>query len=375
MQGRNFLQRIDDNINSLSIGGGARRNIAHMKKYAFLVFTALNIFFFSLPAMADTCSIPSDSILRSHIRQYATACGGEGDFARRFSPECTDYYSNPATEANRAAFQAICPTATPCGCLRVNTCTSDPLYSEISCTPVRPPETQPETQPARCGDGIVQTARGEQCEPPLTGNCNEVCQWSQSKCGDGRVDFGTGEECEPPATIHEGWECNDACKVKKVPPGPKCGDGALNQTSEECEPAGTITCDANCKTIKFCGDGLVQTELGEQCERPNTATCDSTCKKIAQENPLPRCGDGILQTDRGEQCETAGVGDCSDTCKIIPPGDTALVQETLELLLEGSGMKCSLALQAMQSNPWQAASILILSFGSLSGFWMMRRKK
>lgn len=346
-----------------------------MKKSIFLALVFLGAFSLSHPVSADTCSISSDSTLRALIRQYAAACGGEGDFVRRFSPECTDYNNSASTEANRRAYQAECPTATPCGCLRAKSCASDPLYSELSCTVVTVPPPGPETRPRGCGDGIVQTDLNEQCEPPYAGNCNEVCRWVESKCGDGRVDFGTGEECEPPATRHDGWECNEYCKVKKVPPAPKCGDGAVNQKTEECEPAGTATCDANCKVIKFCGDGVVQPELGEQCERPNTEGCDQFCKKIARTEtpPPPHCGNGVLETNLGEQCEKAGVGNCSSTCTIVDPGETPLVTQTEELFLEGSGLRCSMTLNLLRSNPWQGLS-LFLSFGALAAIRLMRRK-
>ncbi len=211
--------------------------------------------------------------------------------------------------------------------------------------------------------------------------------WSESKCGDGRVDIGRGEECELPGTSHGTWECNEVCKIKKVQPDPKCGDGTLNQASEECEPAGTSTCDDKCKRIRFCGDGMVDVDLGEQCERPNTLGCDRNCKKIGRpetppptptptpNNTLTSCGDGILQTERGEQCEKAGVGNCSLDCKIVQPAETPLVQQTLELLLEGSGARCSMMIQSLHANPFTSFSMLFLSLGSLSVFWMIRRKK
>lgn len=350
-----------------------------MKKYVFIAFALLSVLALKIPSsFADCDARTGNATFRGAINHLASVCGPRtttlGDCR---DPRGGGYETALLVSLSNSGCGSDL-TRTVCGCMENLGCTaSNSFYSSLCVTP---PETQPETQPSQCGDGIVQPELGEQCERPSVGNCNAVCRWIESKCGDGRVDFGTGEECEPPATRHDGWECNEHCKVKKTPPAPRCGDGAVNQVSEECdEPAGTSTCTADCKTIKFCGDGIVQAELGEECERPNVGICDSHCKKIVNPPPpneaAPFCGDGILQTDRGEQCETAGVGNCSDTCKIVPSGDTALVQETLELLLEGSGMKCSMAIQSFRMNPWQAASIFILSFASISGFWMLRRKK
>jgi len=321
------------------------------------------------------------------MRRSVAACGAEGDSARRFSPECSDYNTNPSTASDRAVFDRECAfvggyTYSVCGCLATKSCYSDPLFTEFSCrgtpptTPppaTTPPESAPESNPApACGNGRVQMELGEECEPPNSERCDSKCHL-KSYCGDGTVDIGLGEECELPGTIHDGWECNEVCKIKKVERNPKCGDGTLNQSWEECEPAGTPSCDANCKNIRFCGDGTVDADLGEECERPGSLGCTKDCKKMRDsENPAPFCGDGILQTDRGEQCEKAGVGNCNRDCKIVQPSETPLVQQTMELLLEGSGMRCSMARQAIQENPSKAFCIFFLSLASGLGFWILR---
>lgn len=355
-----------------------------MKKH--LLFLALFLSSFFLHSHAySACEIPSDSSLRTLLREYVIACGAEGDSPLRYSPACSDFQRS----TRFTAYERECNPYSPCGCLAAKDCYDDGLFITFSChgsRPTPPPPPGPESRPSNCGDGIVQPERGEQCEPPYTGNCSETCQWIESKCGDGRVDIGRGEECEPPNTSHGNWECNESCKVKKVQPDPKCGDGTINQSWEECEPIGTTTCDANCRRVRFCGDGMVDVDLGEECERPNTLGCDRECKKVRATStpppappppapPAPFCGDGVVQPERGEVCEKAGVGNCRLDCTLIQASETSLVQQTLELLLEGGGAKCSMIVQSLQTNPLATFLMLFFSFGSLAGFCLIRRKK
>ena len=59
-----------------------------------------------------------------------------------------------------------------------------------------------------------------------------------------------------------------------------CGNGIIDQdpqSTEECEPPNTATCDEFCHFKPYCGDGIIN-QASEQCEPPNTATCDASCK-------------------------------------------------------------------------------------------------
>ncbi|MBN1331356.1 hypothetical protein JW978_00520 [Candidatus Dojkabacteria bacterium] len=119
-----------------------------------------------------------------------------------------------------------------------------------------------------------------------------------------------------------------------VPAEPKCGDGKINQTSEQCEvgipctgtyagkKCNTTTC--LCKTVTTqatCGDGEInqddeECEVGVDCEEGftcNTRTC--LCEEV-----LETCGDGTL--DPGEYCDYAAnptgclSGEtCTTTCR------------------------------------------------------------
>jgi len=61
-----------------------------------------------------------------------------------------------------------------------------------------------------------------------------------------------------------------------------------------------------------CGDGCVDTIKGEQCEPPGTVKCDAACKTIGA-NP---CGNGVR--DAGEQCDDGNLVNldgCDASCK------------------------------------------------------------
>jgi cysteine-rich repeat protein len=127
---------------------------------------------------------------------------------------------------------------------------------------------------------------------------------------------------------------NFKVRVPEVPPPPQpyCGDGVVNQDSEQCDDGalnGTAgdSCSADCKIIPpppppCCGDGHV--DPGEQCDDGalnGTAgdSCSATCTLIP---PGPVCGNGIVEA--GETCDDGALngtaGDsCSATCQCVTP--------------------------------------------------------
>ncbi len=122
-----------------------------------------------------------------------------------------------------------------------------------------------------------------------------------------------------------------------------CGDGVINQTSEQCDNGsdnGKVCvpgygktcsyCSNSCELITLyggkCGDGKI--EEGEQCDDGNNLNgdgCSSVCKI---EIPQPSCGNGKVEeneqcdegSDNGKVC-VPGYGKtcsyCSSTCKTI----------------------------------------------------------
>lgn len=128
---------------------------------------------------------------------------------------------------------------------------------------------------AKCGDGFVTEAAGEQCDPgPAreTASCNRDC--TLSVCGDGIVNAAAGEQCDPGAVGVPSASCNANCTVSR------CGDGIVNPAAgEQCDTAGeSRSCTAFC-TITVCGDGIINRTAGEECDDGPTgsATCNPNC--------------------------------------------------------------------------------------------------
>jgi len=123
---------------------------------------------------------------------------------------------------------------------------------------------EPEQGCLYCGDGICTDALGETCD-----TCEEDCG---PCCGNGVCEPEYGEECD--VCVPDCGEC------------PYCGDGEVNQDSEECDGGG-------CGADAFCNDNC-------QCE----------------EEPEPECGNGKLED--GEGCESNS--HCEDFEVCIIPG-------------------------------------------------------
>jgi fibro-slime domain-containing protein len=191
-------------------------------------------------------------------------------------------------------------------------------------------------QPPYCGDGKVQLEYGEACDngsadcDPSTSDCYNLCTTSCTLgpyCGDGIVngDIANPEACDD--GINDGTY--NTCGVGCTPP-PRCGDGIVQKDwGEQCEPdpslpAGTDpNCTADCKLPGYCGDGVVQAQLGEQCDygtAQNTGAyggCNSNCTLA------PYCGDGVTQNppeqcDLGTALNTGEYGGCYSTCLLGP---------------------------------------------------------
>ncbi len=152
-----------------------------------------------------------------------------------------------------------------------------------------------------CGDSIVQSDLGEECEPG---------QLTTKSCTIGRY---TGQET---------YECNASCKfIKKGTciANEQCGDGVQNG-DEQCdygeEQNGTkcisstygipcTYCDESCKSVQLigrkCGDGILDSE--EVCEgnigTPTNAVCDIDCAGFT-------CKSGYVKT--GSTCVSQGGG-------------------------------------------------------------------
>ncbi len=145
---------------------------------------------------------------------------------------------------------------------------------------------------ARCGDGIINTDRGEACDD---GNSN---------AGDG-----CSADC---SSIELGFECPEAGKAcidqSGTPKKPVCGNG-IKETGEACD-------DGNTDGLDGCTNDCSRIETGYECLTPG-----KPCQYMAEQQY--NCGNGVL--DENEVCDdgnTNGDDGCSADCLTIEPNYT-----------------------------------------------------
>jgi methionine-rich copper-binding protein CopC len=141
-------------------------------------------------------------------------------------------------------------------------------------------------------------------------------------CGDGLLETDKGEECESatgtPATpvAPDGILCSVTCQDIDV----ACGN-SIEQPGEECDPPNGKTCNQNCQDIT-CGDSSI--EGTEQCDPPGppgAGNCTASCQTIPSV-----CPNGIKEP--GEACDdgAAGSATCSPACVSLTPDFCAICQ-------------------------------------------------
>jgi cysteine-rich repeat protein len=165
--------------------------------------------------------------------------------------------------------------------------------------------------------------------------CNvPKCIWNNNKCienpdcGDDYVNSALGEECDPPQTACTAsygsncTYCGNSCYYMNIFGG-YCGDEAING-NEQCDSGDLNTdtpciptyggscsyCNTSCqlKSIQgaSCGDGICNAIIGETC-----SSCISDCGVC--------CGDGICNATIEENCSscTSDCGTCQPTLKLL----------------------------------------------------------
>jgi hypothetical protein len=165
----------------------------------------------------------------------------------------------------------------------------------------------PTCQLVTCGNGLLDP--GEECDPPLIGFCSETCQNLTAVCGDGHV--GPGEQCDPPHTGPEGLQCGPDCRYLtcgngildageqcdpphpfgpvadrrvctqtcQIPEFPRCGNFVVD-SGEQCDPPDLMFCDAECQAIPLvCGNGIIQ-EPSENCENATALFCKNCVRTV-----------------------------------------------------------------------------------------------
>lgn len=191
---------------------------------------------------------PPGSLCTAQCQNVAVSCGngeldeGEqcddgnqqvGDGCHQCVRECgdgvVDTASGEVCEPGKATRRCQTASKDECFvCAGDEPCESRDVCNEETCRPA-----------PVCGNGIVEIAAGEQCDPPGSAACDARCQRIPAECGNGKVE--AAEQCDPP----DGVTCGDTCDHLA------CGNGTVEGT-EECEPPGQGQCDSSCRQLLPC---------------------------------------------------------------------------------------------------------------------------
>ena len=206
----------------------------------------------------------------------------------------------------------------------------------------------------RCGDGSVNAALGEECDPPgyvrygacqaappfgasaiKVDVCSPACKWTPSstpyidcsalsKCGNGKLE--SGEQCDEGILNGRYNHCTKTCAL---PPAEFCGDGTVQKAYEVCDIKDKLTgkdgvcisgimmdspCDVDddCKDTGGIGggssfDGVCRliSDTKVRYARTQKDSCNFDCQSSG-----PYCGDGVVEAQFGEEC------DGNQTCSI-----------------------------------------------------------
>ena len=298
-------------------------------------------FFSSIPAFAGPVGDYPEGAFRNNASPSSSASPSRplrtGTVPFGCEPTGTRYIDSDKCDGGKCLVQDVdC-----CGNRRVD----GVYYDAVTGVPISQAETcdgQPYCRSTcnYCGDAVLQTADGEQCDlgrgengRPNSG-CSEDCQ-ILPVCGDGekseseQCDLGT-RNGSPASSYFVGrkkFYCSETCEEINIP---ICTDGVLNE-GERCEPGlfrpedvalPRKVCTANCQ-LNYCGDGRVT--YGEVCDAGNRNGiashsflvglnryfCNANCGRTR----LPYCGDGIK--DANEQCDTgSGLGNSNRTFRV-----------------------------------------------------------
>ncbi|TMQ05049.1 MAG: DUF4215 domain-containing protein [Deltaproteobacteria bacterium] len=202
-------------------------------------------------------------------------------------------------------------TATPGGLSCPGTC-SVQVDAGAVITLTATPATQPKSKFVQWGAPSCSSTAP--CVMAINGDQTITAIFVPVACGNGVVDD-PSEECDDGNTSNND-ACTNACLIAK------CGDGFAWTGHEECDNGANNNdhnaCTSTCKMAR-CGDGLVFTGQ-EECDDANsinTDACTNACKNA-------RCGDGIIWSGH-EGCDegsnNSNGGACTTACATSECGD------------------------------------------------------
>ena len=123
-----------------------------------------------------------------------------------------------------------------------------------------------------CGNGILE--KKEECDDRNRRDddgCSSTCLLEIGICGDGIIQSMLGEQCEGTKDCSQCRFVSKTCGDGNLDPGEECDEGALNSSSP----------DANCRpdcSLSRCGDAVLDSqELCDDGNRRNNDGCDRYC--------------------------------------------------------------------------------------------------
>lgn len=135
-----------------------------------------------------------------------------------------------------------------------------------------------------CGNGVIDSARGEQCDDMNSSNadsCHADCLIP--RCGDGVVDVSLDEDCDAAAanSVAANASCRPSCQL------PRCGDGVRDDVMGEICDDGNLAagdgCRPDCRSNETCGNGELDFLAGEQCDDGNTGARDGCTRCLLED--------------------------------------------------------------------------------------------
>jgi hypothetical protein len=203
-------------------------------------------------------------------------------------PRCGDELTDPPEECDDGD---TITNACPYGAMSCEVCTAD-------CT-LGPGET------SFCGDGRLDSAAGEECEPPASTTCDPMCfALASSSCSDGaqnggETDIDCGGPC-PPCLPGERCLVSSDCGTTSsmCAPVPICEPERRVCVEVFCDDGNLCTLDL-CMPTGGCMNPLIDADMdGHAAQMPTCGDdCDDMSARHTPELMFDECGDGDNDCD------------------------------------------------------------------------------